>query len=215
MSKTKSPQPVASSTQSTELREELYKHLIQENSKYIEKVHQTWNQKLLIVGAMAAVTIADKGVSNTSPIPLQIVLLAIPVMCVMLDAHLLEKALQARIISNFLIAEFEKNGTTPPWFRTLWSIGTPSPAANPFWYFLRFCWPRQPATRVDELVGMRSAATSVVSIVPTVLVFFLAAFSISRDYPSGYLVAAGLSLVYFVIAYLWFGALSRPVEGEE
>ena len=197
--------------------DELYKHLIQENAKYIEQVHKTWNQKLLIVGSMAAVIVADKGFDPQSPIPLQLVMLAIPVMCVMLDAHLLEKAIQARIISHFIIREFEDKGKSSPWCRTFWSIDDPNSSRNLFSYLLRFVSPTKDAPQIGELVGMRSATTSIVSIVPTVLVIFLAAwYAFPANLRTISLVLAGVfSLAYFAAAWLMWVTLRKRVNVQD
>lgn len=198
--------------------DELYKHLIQENAKYIEKVHQTWNQKLAIVGAMAAVIVVeDKGIAANSPIPLHLVILAIPVMCIMLDAHLLEKALQARIISHFIIRQFEDKRMSSPWCKTFWSIGDPSNSRNLFSYVFRFWFPSKNDSTIAELVGMRSATTALVSIVPTILVFLLAAWYGVRDDRRAYSVIAALiaSCVYVAFAWLMFNKLRKKVQAEE
>jgi hypothetical protein len=57
------------------------RQLLQEIAKDIETDHQTWNHKLLIVGAMAELVVADDtDVAADSPIPLPGVMPADPVM---------------------------------------------------------------------------------------------------------------------------------------
>ncbi|MCC9604246.1 hypothetical protein LOC67_27140 [Stieleria sp. JC731] len=191
--------------------------MIGENAKYIEKVHQTWNQKLVIVGAMVAFNLVNQeAFAKGAPLPLQLVMLAVPVMCIMLDAHLLEKTLQARIISHFIIKEFEDRGTTPPWCKTFWSISDTSRSKKPFHYLLRFWRPPKSGHTIDALVGMRSATTSIVSIVPTVLVILLAAYAISpKDRVFAFPVAGIISVIYFVVAYFVFVNLRRKVQTEQ
>ncbi len=203
--------------------DELYKHLIQETSKYIEKVHQTWNQKLIIVGAMIAFLLSKDsvfGVPNApSPpaVPLSVVILAIPILCVILDAHLLEKALHSRILSHFLVKEFENKNLVKRWFRMFWSLDQKK-AKGPIYYIFDF-WRGGKNMSVETLVGMRSATTSLVTVVPTVVAVVLATYTVTASL-SFYVATTAIAgaflfcLVYCLGAVSLFRNFQRHVEHE-
>lgn len=200
----------------TELDATLYEHLIQENSKYIEKVHETWNQKLAIVGAMAAFVVAYHAeLAKNAPLPLQAVIWSIPAMCILLDLHTFEKVLQARLLSHFLMSEFEDRGAARPWFRTFWAIEsrTGQESHGLIYYLVGYWFQKSDRSQVEGLVGLRSAVTGVVFMFPTIIVFFLAAYAVGLplDGRATYAVAA-CSILYVVGGNIFFRKVRREID---
>lgn len=141
---------------------ELYKILKIESANYFDKLQALWLQKFVLVGAMIAflVTSHDKlSVGGHSTI-VSVAILAIPVLSALLDAKILEFSLHARAISRFISSHFLTPSTVTQWEKVLWGLeGAPEDLT---------------------IAHLRHLTTTLVTIVPTMVIWLLASTALAQ-----------------------------------
>jgi hypothetical protein len=141
------------------LQLELYKSLRAEIAGYVEKVPALWLQKFVLVGAVIAFILANKGELSGSGNLLTAAILAIPVLAVLLDAKIGEYALHARAVSRFIQDSFE-GSVAAEWESTLWGD--------------------QGNSEIISLVKLRSLMTAVVTAIPTIILIVVAGLAVDE-----------------------------------
>jgi len=136
---------------------ELYKLLKAESSGYFDKLQAIWLQKFVLVGAVIAflATTEAKLPQLGQGLIVPAAALAIPVLSALLDAKIMEFGLHARSISRFISIHYSGVRNLVSWEMALW--GTAS-------------------SEVDRtLARIRSVATVLMAVIPTMVVFLLSA----------------------------------------
>ncbi len=160
---------------------ELYKSLRQEAAMYVEKVPALWLQKFFLVGA--TITFLITGYNDLAKFQnnreiLTVIIASVPILAALLDAKILEYALHAQIISRFIIANYREPIILSKWEKTLWGMERNSPD--------------------HFLVKIRSSVTAVVTVVPTMVMIVLAAFTIGA-LTSYHILFTSLSIIICIL----------------
>lgn len=147
-------------------RIELYKGLRDEMRTYVERAPGLWLQKFVLLGASIAF-LAQFGAELDAAAGggRALGILALPVIAACIDAKILEYALHARLISSFIIQNFESAEVAVRWERSTWGVDG--------------------ATRAARLAKYRSLVSILVTVVPTMLLVLLSAKLLATTFPPG------------------------------
>jgi len=148
---------------------ELYKHLRAESHHYLTQIPDLWVKKLTLLSVLVTTLLFNKDLPGDYRGPaLVFVLVALPIFSALLDAKVLEFALQARLISRFIEREFALDGSKAErWERVLW--GNEQRTAE-----------NEQPTSYDlvtdvKLAQSRTRATAAMAVLPTALIMIVSA----------------------------------------
>jgi hypothetical protein len=176
---------------------ELYKILKSESASYFEKLQAIWLQKFVLVGGLIAflVTQHDKLPLEGDTLIISAAVLAVPVLSALLDAKILEFSLHTRAISRFIESHFLMPSTLSSWERVLWGI--------------------EELSDDHKIVYLRSLTTTLVTIVPTMIIWLLASITLVQLTGLGILwLALGVlgCLTYALITWMSWRVLWRGAQ---
>ena len=136
----------------------LYESLRDEVEQYLHRVPALWLQKFVLLGAVAAFLLTNRGdiaaVGGAST-GMLVGSFLVALISMLIDLKILEYGIHARIISAFIETRFNEPPVLRDWERTLWGYGSAQSRA---------------------LVRIRSWTTVLVTAVPTVVVLGLVAW---------------------------------------
>lgn len=159
-----------------ELELELYKSLRSEIAGYLEKVPALWLQKFVLLGGVIAFVVTSRGNLEGSSKLLAAAILAIPVLAMLLDAKIGEYGLHARAVSLFIQASFA-SAKIVAWEAALWGDGG--------------------SREMVAIVKLRSLMTTLVTLVPTLILIVVAGLAIDEVNGQDVLPPSAPSSVFF------------------
>jgi hypothetical protein len=144
------------------LDDDLYRSLVDESKTYREKVSTIWLQKFTMLGAIIAFAATQRESAGQDHLLIGAAILSLPLIAILLDVKLGEFGVHARIVDDFIIANFPEPPILGKWERAKWGISDePGPDRS--------------------LVRYRSIATVAVTVIPTCLIAVLSVLA-ARPY---------------------------------
>jgi hypothetical protein len=151
-----STQNCNSADQSNAFDLELYKALKAESASYFEKLQALWLQKFILMGAIIAFVVSSheklEFEGGTALVGSAIV--ALPILSGLIDAKILEFSLHVRAISGFIEKRFREPSSLAQWEMAVWGVSGD--------------------THIVRLSNIRSLTTTLVTVVPTMVIILIA-----------------------------------------